>query len=114
MSLLLLFAGFLAPAHEILTMVWNWLTGQRRNASKPAEIILYTRQACHLCDDAKAVLEITGQRYALVLQVVDVDSNPDLADRYGMEVPVVMVDGRVRFRGRVNAALLERLLRQRK
>jgi glutaredoxin len=95
-------------------MVLEWLTGRRGKPASPAEVVLYTRAGCHLCDDARAVLEAAGQRHPLTLRVVDVDADPELAARYGLEIPVVVIDGKLRFRGRVNAALLERLLRKRR
>jgi hypothetical protein len=42
---------------------------------------------------------------------VDVDDNPQLQVRYGEHVPVVVVNGKVRFRGFINPVLLQRLLR---
>jgi glutaredoxin len=95
-------------------MVFRSLFGQREPAATPATVVLYTRQGCHLCDNARATLESAGQRFPLVLTTVDVDSDPDLVARYGMEVPVVLVDGRLRFRGCVNPVLLDRLLRKRR
>ena len=44
------------------------------------------------------------------LEKIDVDADPELAARYGGCVPVVLINGQVRFRGRVNKALLERIL----
>jgi hypothetical protein len=41
---------------------------------------------------------------------VDVDSDPELAGRYDTLVPVVAIDGKVRFKGMVNPVLFERLL----
>jgi hypothetical protein len=41
----------------------------------------------------------------------DVDDDPELASQYGESVPVVTVNGKIRFRGRVNPVLLERLFR---
>jgi hypothetical protein len=41
---------------------------------------------------------------------VDVDTDPELAAQYGTEVPVIAVNGKVRFRGAVNPVLLKRLL----
>jgi glutaredoxin len=70
------------------------------------EIILYTRLGCHLCDDAKAMLE----SYGLTVQTVDIDGDPQWVERYGQCVPVVFVDGRERFRGRIDPVLLRRLL----
>jgi hypothetical protein len=41
---------------------------------------------------------------------VDIDTDPNLKSAYETEVPVVAVNGKVRFRGRVNPVLLNRLL----
>jgi glutaredoxin len=96
-------------------MAWKWLGSWRRRTRDRgpdvAAVVLYTRRGCHLCDDARALLERAGRRYALSLTAVDVDADPDLAARFGLEVPVVEVNGRVRFRGVVNEILLDRLLR---
>ena len=73
----------------------------------PAEVILYTRSGCHLCDDAKSTLFAHG----LNPTEVDIDSDPSLREKYTNCVPVVMIDGRERFRGRVDEVLLRRLLR---
>jgi glutaredoxin len=95
-------------------MRWDWLTGRRDGPTSPAKVVLYTRQGCHLCDEARTALESAGRQYPLVLNAVDIDTDSQLVERYGLEVPVVLIDGRVRFRGRVNAVLLDRLLRKRK
>ena len=70
------------------------------------QVILYTRDGCHLCDDAHDLL----RRYGLRPQLVDIDADPQLRERYHALVPVVEIDGRERFRGRVNEILLRRLL----
>jgi glutaredoxin len=70
----------------------------------------YTRAGCHLCDDARALLEPYRQRHGFALEVVDVDTDPELVAQHGNCVPVISVDGKVRFRGRVNRVLLERFL----
>lgn len=77
--------------------------------SKPnqPDTVLYTRSGCHLCDDAKAVLV----KHGLSPTEVDIDSDTELRERYDTCVPVVWIDGRERFRGRVNAVLLRRILR---
>jgi len=67
---------------------------------------LYTRHGCHLCDEALAVL----QRNGLAPRLVDIDADPVLRKRYNECVPVVHIDGKERFRGRVNELLLRRLL----
>lgn len=68
--------------------------------------VLYTRKGCHLCDEALAELI----RHGLTPQLIDIDEDPGLTARYTDCVPVVWIGGRERFRGRVNAVLLKRLL----
>lgn len=68
-------------------------------------VILYTRKGCHLCDDAFEVL----QRNGMTPTLVDIDSDPEIAERYNTVIPVVEIDGIERFRGRVNEVLLRRL-----
>jgi glutaredoxin len=69
-------------------------------------VTLYTREGCHLCDDARALLVDHGLEPILV----DVDADPALREKWTTCVPVVEIDGKVRFRGRVDAVLLRRLL----
>jgi hypothetical protein len=52
------------------------------------------------------------RHHGFALDVVDVDAAPGLAAQYGEWVPVVVIDGKERFRGTVNRALLARLLRR--
>jgi glutaredoxin len=70
------------------------------------DVILYTRAGCHLCDDALATLTNHGLDPA----IVDIDADLALRDRFGTCVPVVEIDGKVRFRGKVDPVLLRRLL----
>jgi len=73
---------------------------------KTPEVVLYTRAGCCLCDDAKALLVRHGMRPRLV----DIDQDPVLREQFTNCVPVVEIDGQVRFRGRINEVLLKRLL----
>jgi hypothetical protein len=75
------------------------------------EVILYSRTGCHLCDDACDRLRAAQRRYGFALRRTDIDRCPDLAAAYGSCVPVVQVNGKVRFRGGVAPRLLDRLLR---
>lgn len=74
-----------------------------------SQVVVYSRQGCHLCDDARLVLE----RYGLRPTVIDIDGDPELRAHYTECVPVVTIDGQERFRGRVNEVLLQRLLARR-
>ncbi len=69
-------------------------------------VILYTRPGCHLCEDAEKLL----RRYGLIPRLVNIDTDPELTNRYNLTIPVVEIDGKERFRGVVNEVLLRRLL----
>lgn len=71
------------------------------------QVLLFSRQGCHLCDEAEQVLV----RHGLVPHKIDIDASPELRARYDTCVPVVVIDGQERFRGRINEVLLHRLLR---
>jgi len=77
----------------------------------PIRVVMYTRQGCHLCEDAWQMLQEHQARYRLELEAVDIDADAELVRRYGERVSVVVVNGTERFWGRLNRVLLERLLR---
>jgi hypothetical protein len=54
-------------------------------------VVLYEREGCHLCEDARVLLDemLGADGYARV----DIDRDDDLVLRYGFRVPVLSVDG---------------------
>ncbi len=51
--------------------------------------ILYSRSWCHLCEDMlKALRALLGEQ--VVVEVIDVDADPDLVARYDELVPVLV------------------------
>jgi len=69
-----------------------------------AKVTLYTRAGCHLCDDAKQVLDRARTRAAFDLEVLDIDRDPALCRLYNEEVPVVAIDGVKAFKYRLTEA----------
>lgn len=55
-----------------------------------ARLTLYGRSYCHLCDDMLAALEPLLKEFGFAVDVVDVDSDADLEQRFGVLVPVLM------------------------
>ena len=68
--------------------------------------LLYTRHNCPLCDEAHRIL----MEFGLRPQLIDIDQNVEWQERYTNCVPVIWIDGKERFRGRINRVLLKRLL----
>jgi glutaredoxin len=90
---------------SLFTYILRW---KKRRSER--FIVMYTRPGCHLCEEAWELLKRFQTRYGFQLDAKDVDSNPALADLHGDWVPVVTIDGKVRFRGQINEVLLKRLL----
>ena len=82
-----------------------------RRAGRTIVVTVYSRPGCGCCKSAKNVIEGFRKRYSLRVEEVDVDQSEDLKACYGDQIPVIAVGGKVRFRGKVDPVLLERLLR---
>ncbi|HVC31742.1 MAG TPA: glutaredoxin family protein [Steroidobacteraceae bacterium] len=78
-----------------------------------AVLTVVHRRDCHLCEQMLAQLRALGQSMPLPpIEVVDVDADPILKRRHGLDVPVLLLDGAVVCRHRLDAGELKRLLRQ--
>ena len=88
----------------VVHVLYYYNARNRHMSSRHA--VLYTRNSCPLCDEAKELLEM----YGFTLDEIDVDQHPELKQQFDTCVPVVEIDGKVRFRGKVNEVLLLRLI----
>jgi glutaredoxin len=74
------------------------------------QVTLYGKPGCHLCDEARAVVQSVRLEREFELAEVDVSLDPGLNRRYGERIPVVAVDGEELFEYEVDPAdLRERL-----
>jgi Glutaredoxin-like domain (DUF836) len=73
-----------------------------------SRLILYEREGCHLCDEARAMLDelIGADTYARV----DIDADDDLVLRYGFRLPVIALDGVDRLEAPITGPDLRDLL----
>ncbi|QDT89667.1 glutaredoxin family protein [Gimesia algae] len=72
-------------------------------------LLVYTKENCPLCEEAAEILEDYAA-YLPEIEFVDIYSDPGLIEQFGTCVPVVAIDGKIRFRGRINEVLLRRLI----
>jgi glutaredoxin len=86
------------------------LLRRRKAATIPLVVTVFTRRECCCCHKAIDLLKDRRKRHGFTLELVDIDTDPDLVARHGQWVPVVMFGDKVRFRGVVNPVLLDRLL----
>ncbi|MBA2420860.1 MAG: glutaredoxin family protein [Thermoleophilaceae bacterium] len=71
-------------------------------------VTLYGKPGCHLCDDARAVVDGVRADVGFELAEVDITLDPVLANRLGERIPVVEIDGEEAFEHFVDAAELRR------
>ncbi len=69
-------------------------------------LVLYGRPGCHLCDDARDVLERIGEPF----DEVDIETDDALHAAYLERIPVVALDGEELFDFFVDEPVLRRLL----
>ncbi len=69
--------------------------------SGPIDLRMLSRPGCHLCEEMRAEVDALLAGRARRWEEVDVDSDPDLARRYGEVLPVLFVNGRLFARVRL-------------
>lgn len=57
-------------------------------------LTLYGRVYCHLCHEMEVALEPLGRELGFTVETVDVDTDPELEERLGELVPVLMAGDR--------------------
>jgi glutaredoxin len=73
-------------------------------------LVLYSKPGCHLCDEMKHVLDRVRARTPFALSEVDISTDADLLARYGLEIPVLEIDGKKAAKYRITERELEEKL----
>jgi glutaredoxin len=75
-------------------------------------VVLYGREGCCLCDDARELLERAGRRHAFELIERDIDRDERLLRAYLERIPVIEIDGAEAFELVIDEGELDRRLRE--
>jgi glutaredoxin len=78
----------------------------------PVQIDIYSRPGCHLCDDAKEVVERVRRRFPFSLRVIDIGTDPELEKAFGEQIPVVFINGNKAFKYLVDELELEQKVKR--
>lgn len=73
-------------------------------------LTIYSRPGCHLCDEMKAVVKIVARSVPLNLEEIDISTDPALEARYGLEIPVLLVEGKKAAKYRIGEGELLKVL----
>ncbi len=60
-------------------------------------LTIYSKPGCHLCNDMKSLVHRVVTQHAdhtISIDEIDISTDPDLLDRYGLEIPVLLIDGK--------------------
>ena len=75
-----------------------------------AHVTLYTRPGCHLCEQAKEEMRRAGGADLYTLEEINIETDPALIERYGTEIPVILINGIKAFKYHLSAAEFRRKL----
>ena len=73
-------------------------------------VVLLGRPGCHLCNDAREIIERVTAELGVQWQEHSIDEDPELVRRYAEQIPVTFVDGRRHDFWRVDEARLRAAL----
>jgi glutaredoxin len=77
------------------------------------ELVLYSKRGCELCREMEELLASELSAVGARLERIEIDGDPELETRFGIEVPVLFVNGRKAFKYRVGRhELRKRLARE--
>ena len=78
-------------------------------------LTIYSRPGCHLCDEMKTVVQrvVRSVTAPITVEEIDISTDHDLEARYGVEIPVLLVDGKKAAKYRISEKELMRIVRGR-
>ena len=65
-------------------------------------ITFYTKAGCHLCDDARDMLDNIAEHHEYKLTETDIRSTPELFEQYRYRIPVIIINGTKTIEGRID------------
>lgn len=81
-------------------------------SSVPPLVELFGKPDCHLCEDAKRLLQTLQVTHPFTLHEINIAECESLQTQYGEEIPVVFINGRKAFKYRIDAKQFVRRLQR--
>ncbi len=72
-------------------------------AKEPAQVqvTFYTKAGCHLCEEARDMLEDIAALTTYELTEIDIRGNPAIFEQYRYRIPVIIINGETTIEGRI-------------
>ena len=65
------------------------------------QVTFYTKAGCHLCEEARDMLDDIAAQAIYELTEIDIRSDTDLFEQYRYRIPVIVIDGETILEGRI-------------
>ena len=79
------------------------------------EVVIYSKEDCHLCEEALTVLRKVRAFFPFVLKEVNILEDRELFEKFKEEIPVIYIDSKKAFKYRVEERkFIEQLTRRAK
>ena len=78
-------------------------TEAMRKASEPSQpqVTFYTKAGCHLCEEARDMLDDIAAETEYELTEIDIRSDPAIFEQYRYRIPVIIINGETLLEGRI-------------
>ncbi len=73
---------------------------------------ILSKPGCHLCDEAKEVILKATKDLQAEIQIVNIETDPELFAEYCNDIPVVFLNERKIFKHRVDEQKLNRIIQR--
>jgi glutaredoxin len=74
------------------------------------QVTFYTKAGCHLCEDARDMLDDIAAQTSFELTEIDIRSNLDIFEQYRYRIPVIVIDETILIEGRIDSSALAHAL----
>jgi glutaredoxin len=65
------------------------------------KVVFYTKAGCHLCEEARDMLDDIAAQAAYELTEIDIRSDQEIFERYRYRIPVIIIDETTVIEGRI-------------
>ena len=89
--------GMMSTAHAICGE--TYVTNSQDQG--PFDVTFYTKAGCHLCEEARDMLEDIAALTTYEFTEIDIRSNPTIFEKYRYRIPVIVINNETLFEGRI-------------
>jgi len=76
----------------------------------PSQVLFYTKAGCHLCDEARELLEDLAAEVRFELTEIDIRTDLSLFEEYRYRIPVMIINGQITLEGRISMLEMQHAL----